>query len=135
MGMGLAVVLSSIWGRKSKTIPQMFPSCSQIVTEQLGDNAGNVVSASTAEVKKRYYNYVLRLAELKIQASVLQISEASLEEIKRKFEKGEEAFDSYNKVLADYTNHQSTKIQAEAGLFLAKSDLEELLSTKLENIK
>ena len=53
MGMGLAVVLSSIWGRKSKTIPQMFPSCSQIVTEQLGDNAGNVVSASTAEVKKR----------------------------------------------------------------------------------
>ena len=89
----------------------------------------------TTEVKKRYYNYVLRLAELKIQSNALQISESSLAEIKHKFEKGEEVFDSYNKVLADYTNHQSSKIQAEAGLFLAKSDLEELLSTKLENIK
>ena len=89
----------------------------------------------TTEVKKRYYTYILRVGELKLQTGALQVSEAALKDIKYKFEKGEETFDSYNKIQTDYTNHQASKIQSEANLFLAKAELEELLGTKLENVK
>jgi outer membrane protein TolC len=93
------------------------------------------LQALTTEVKKRYYTYVLRLTELKIQTTALQVSETLLKDMRYKFEKGEEAFDSYNKVQSDFTNHQASKVQAEANLFLARADLEDLLGTKLQNIK
>jgi len=93
------------------------------------------LSGLRTEVKKRYYTYVLRLAELKLQTTAVQTSELALKDIKYKFEKGEETFDSYNKIQTDFTNHQTSKIEAEANLYLAKADLEELLGTKLENVK
>jgi len=88
----------------------------------------------TTEVKKRYYMYIQRLGELKLLTRAVQDAEASLKDIKYKFEKGEETFDSYNKVQADFTNRQMVKIQSESNLFMAKADLEELLGTKIENI-
>jgi len=87
------------------------------------------------EVKKRYYTYIQRMAELKLQTKAVQDAENSLKDIRYKFEKGEETFDSYNKVQADYTNHEISKVEAEANLFIAKADVEELLGTKLENVK
>jgi outer membrane protein TolC len=99
-------------------------------TEQL-----DYLSTLATEVKKRYYTYVLRLAELKLQTTAVQTSATALKDIKYKFEKGEESFDSYNKLQTDFTNHQTSKIEAEANLYLAKADLEELLGTKLENVK
>jgi outer membrane protein TolC len=87
------------------------------------------------EVKKRYYVYVQRLAELKLQTKAVQDVESSLNDIRYKFEKGEETFENYNKTQTDHTNHQISKIQAESNLFIAKADLEDLLGTKLENVK
>ncbi|MCC8423774.1 TolC family protein [Mucilaginibacter sp. UR6-11] len=87
------------------------------------------------EVKKRYYLYIQRIAELKLQTKSAQDVESSLKDITYKFQKGEETFDNYNKIQVQYTDHQQTKIQAEANVFIAKADLEELLGTKLENIK
>jgi len=87
------------------------------------------------EVKKRYYTYVERLEELKLQTKALQDADQSLKDIRSKFQKGEEPFDTFNKAQSDYTNHQTSKIQAEVSFFTAKADLEELLCTKLENIK
>ncbi len=89
----------------------------------------------TTEVKKRYYLYIQRVAELKLQLKAMMETENSLKDFKHKFEKGEESFDSYNKVQVQYSEHQQTKVQAEANVFIAKADLEELLGTKLENIK
>lgn len=89
----------------------------------------------TTEVKKRYYMYVQRLAELKLQTKSVDDVGSSLKDIKYRFEKGEVTFDDYNKVQVQYSDHQQTKIQAETNLFIAKADLEELLGTKLENIK
>lgn len=89
----------------------------------------------TTEVKKRYYLYIQRVAELKLQIRAMLETENSLKDFKYKFEKGEETFDSYNKVQIQYSEHQQTKVQAEANIFIAKADLEELLGTKLENIK
>lgn len=89
----------------------------------------------TTEVKKRYYLYIQRVAELKLQIRAMQETEDALKDIKYKFQKGEETFDAYNKVQIQYSEHQQTKVQAEANVFIAKADLEELLGTKLENIK
>ena len=88
----------------------------------------------TAEVKRRFYIYVQRVGELKLQIRAADDTEAQLKDVKYKFEKGEETFDSYNKVLIQLTEHQQTKVQTEANVFIAKSDLEELIGTKLENI-
>jgi outer membrane protein TolC len=87
------------------------------------------------EVKKRYYVYIQRLAELKLQTKAEQDMESSLKDIKYKFEKGEETFDNYTKTQVQVTDRQASKIAAESGLFSAKADLEELLGTQLENIK
>ena len=89
----------------------------------------------TTEIKKRYYLYIQRVAELKLQISTMHDTESALKDLKHKFEKGEETFDSYNKVQIQYSEHQQTKVQAEANVFIAKADLEELLGTKLENVK
>jgi outer membrane protein TolC len=43
----------------------------------------------TTEVKKRYYTYVQRIAELKLQVRSAEDTEAQLKDVKYKFEKGE----------------------------------------------
>src|ERR1700761_5473851 len=87
----------------------------------------------TTEVKKRYYMYIQRLGELKLQTTAVQDAENSLKDMRYKFEKGEESFSEYNKIQSDVNNHRLSKLQAEANLFSARADLEELLGTKLEN--
>src|SRR4051812_41335270 len=58
------------------------------------------------EVKKRYYMYIQRVGELKLQIRAMEDTESQLKDVKYKFEKGEETFDSYSKVLIQYTEHQ-----------------------------
>lgn len=87
------------------------------------------------EIKKRYFVYIQRIAELKLQTKSTQDLESSLKDIRYKFEKGEETFDNYNRSQMQYTDRQQSKIQAETNVFTARADLEELLGTKLENIK
>lgn len=102
-----------------------------VISSELDEYRINI----TTEIKKRYYLYIQRVAELKLQIRAMQETGNSLKDFKYKFEKGEETFDSYNKVQVQYSEHQQTKVQAEANVFIAKADLEELLGTKLENIK
>src|SRR4051812_19909583 len=55
------------------------------------------------EVRKRYYLYLQRVAELKLQIRATTETGNSLKDFKYKFEKGEETFDSYNKVQIQYS--------------------------------
>jgi outer membrane protein TolC len=87
------------------------------------------------EVKKRYYVYLQRMAQLKLQITAMQEAESSFKDMKYRFEKGEETFENLNKSQNDLINHKTTKIDAETNLYLSKADIEELLGTKLENIK
>jgi outer membrane protein TolC len=89
----------------------------------------------TTQVRKRYYVYVQRLAALKLQAQVAIDGDNSLKDLRYRFEKGEETLDSYTKARITQTQQNQAKISAEADLFLAKADLEELLGEKLENIR
>jgi outer membrane protein TolC len=107
----------------------------KLETAVIGSELDEYRVTLTTEVKKRYYLYLQRVAELKLQIRATTETGNSLKDFKFKFEKGEETFDSYNKVQIQYTEHQQTKVQAEANVFIAKADLEELLGTKLENVK
>jgi len=89
----------------------------------------------TTEVKKRYYSYIQRVAELKIQSQSAQDAEEILKSIRYKFEKGEETYDNYNKAQVAYADRNQTRIQAESNLLSARADLEELLGLELESIK
>jgi len=89
----------------------------------------------TTEVKKRYYVYIQRMAELKLQVQSALDAQQLMMSIKYKFEKGEETYDNYNKAQVTYGDRNQSRIAAETGLLSARADLEELVGDKLENIK
>jgi outer membrane protein TolC len=87
------------------------------------------------EVRKRYFTYLEYLNIVKIKVKAMGDVEDVQKHIKYKFEKGEVGFDIYNQALLSYSTYSQEKITAEASLLIAKSSLEELLGTTLENIK
>lgn len=88
-----------------------------------------------AEVKKRYYAYLQQKAILGLRARTLLDAESMVNDMKVKFEKGEQTFDDYNKALIAYSEHNQETIISEKEVLTTKSDLEELLGEKLEDIK
>jgi len=89
----------------------------------------------TNQVKKRYYTYVADVASLKLQNQAAIDEQNVFNDIKHKFEKGEETFDNYTRAQTNLTTVYAAKITAETNLLIAKADLEELLGEKLENIQ
>jgi len=88
-----------------------------------------------ALVKQRYYLYIQQLSLLKLRTTAAIDAESTMKEMKYKFEKGEETFQTYNNVLLAYNDHIQSKIETESLLLISKSNLEELLGQKLEDIK
>ncbi len=86
-------------------------------------------------VKERYFVYVKQLTALKLRAQSVTDAESVAKEVKYKYEKGEETFENYNKALLVSAEQIQSKIEAEAFLLIAKSNLEELIGKKLEDIK
>ncbi|NCD72254.1 TolC family protein [Mucilaginibacter agri] len=89
----------------------------------------------TTEVKKRYYTYILRLNELKIQSQSAQDADQIVKTLRHKFEKGEDTYENYNKAQVTFADRNQTRIAAEANLLNARADLEELLGQTLESVK
>jgi outer membrane protein TolC len=87
------------------------------------------------EIRKRYYTYVEMSNILKLKASATTDADDVLKHVKYKFEKGEVTFENYNQALLSFSTYSQEKITAESALLIAKSNLEEMLGTKLENIK
>ena len=88
----------------------------------------------TTLVKERYFIYLQYLAILRLQTTAVQDASSVLKSVKYQYEKSEETFTVYNQALLSLTQFNSAKIQAETNLFIAKSNLEELINEKLENI-
>jgi outer membrane protein TolC len=89
----------------------------------------------TALVKQRYYLYIQAKSILKMKSQSLMDVASTVQQIQYKYEKGETSLDDYNKSLVSYEDRIEGKMEAESSLLIAKSNLEELLGTKLENIK
>jgi outer membrane protein TolC len=87
------------------------------------------------EVKKRYFTYIQQLNNVKLYTKSLQDSQGLLSDLKLRYERGEVTFQIYSEGLISYSTISQSKIEAEAGLLIAKASLEELTVTKLEDIK
>lgn len=86
-------------------------------------------------VRARYYTYVGDIAILKLSTQSTVDAQNVCNDIKHKFEKGEETYGNYTKAQTSLTTSFQAKIQAETAVLIAKANLEELLGEKLENIK
>ena len=99
------------------------------------DNKNEYELNIEAIVKDRYFAYVRQTVILNIRTKNALDVESSMNQVKYKFEKGEVTYDDYNKALTAYATALQSKIEAESGVMTAKSDLEEMLGTKLEDVR
>jgi outer membrane protein TolC len=99
------------------------------------DNQAEYYLNIEALVKERYFNYIRQLAILGVRSKNAEDIQSSVQQVKYKFEKGEETLDNYNKGLTFYANAIQVKIESEGQVLIAKSALEELLGEKLEEVK
>lgn len=88
-----------------------------------------------AQVKRFYFAYLEAQAELRIRSNAVLDAEGAVKQLKYAFQKGETTFQTYNAQLNSLYNQNAFKVQAELAAFTAKTNLEELLGTKLEEIK
>ncbi|OJV12759.1 MAG: hypothetical protein BGO21_03180 [Dyadobacter sp. 50-39] len=88
-----------------------------------------------AELKKRYFTYVQKKVSYRMRSNALLDVESILENIKKRFEMGQETLEKYNQVLMMQTDHAQNLVNTETEVLVAKSSLEELLGQKLEDIK
>ena len=89
----------------------------------------------TAIVKQRYYLYVQQMSNLNWKTKNVESADQVAKESKHKFEKGEITFDAYNTTYSAYSNSVQAKMDAEVAYLIAKSNLEEIIGVKLEEIK
>jgi outer membrane protein TolC len=88
-----------------------------------------------AEVKKRYFTYIQKVAVHRIRSGAVLDVESLMTNVKHRFENGEETLENYNKMLIMQSEHYQNIINSESEVLIAKSSLEELLGKKLEDIK
>jgi outer membrane protein TolC len=88
-----------------------------------------------AIVKARYFGYVQQVTMLNWRVKDMASAENSMNDMKHRFEKGEQNYENYNRAMEFYSNAIQLKIQAEGSLLIAKSSLEEIIGQKLEDIK
>lgn len=88
-----------------------------------------------AEVKKRYFTYIQKKAIYRVRSNASLDVESMLENVKKRFEMGQETLEKYNQALIMQTDHMQNLLNTESEVYIAKSSLEELLGQKLEDIK
>lgn len=91
--------------------------------------------ALVVEVKKRYYAYIQSINQLKIYTESVQDNKNTADNLKYRFAKGETTMDNYNQSRINFTNAQTSQIQAEVALLTAKDALEEMIGMKLADVK
>ncbi len=86
-------------------------------------------------VKERYFTYVEKLAILTLRTKNATEAENDMKQTRHKYEKGEENFDNFSKMLVISSVANQNKIESEGQLLIAKASLEEIIGGKLEDIK
>lgn len=87
-----------------------------------------------ADVKERYYRYILQLTLLKQRTQVTLDAQTLLASVRNRFERGQETFENYSRALVFYNQQNQDKLNTESEMLIAKAHLEELLNHKLEDI-
>jgi outer membrane protein TolC len=87
------------------------------------------------EVKRRYYDYIQLINQLKISTQNAQDSKEVNQGVRRRFEKGEVTLDLYSQSRINQSAASTSKIEAEIAYLKAKDSLEEIIGQKLSDIK
>lgn len=87
------------------------------------------------EVKRRYYDYIQQIGQLKISTKTAQDNKGVSESLRNKFEKSEITLDAYNQSRITQSMSDSGKITAEVSYLKAKDLLEEIIGKKLSDVK
>ncbi|MES2647829.1 MAG: TolC family protein [Bacteroidota bacterium] len=88
-----------------------------------------------AEVKKRYFFYLLQVNMLRVYTKSLFDAQGMLSDISIRYQKSELSFEDYSKALIVVNGNIQSKLETESNLLTAKSALEELTGIKLDEIK
>jgi outer membrane protein TolC len=88
-----------------------------------------------AQVRKLYFSYLSAMTELRLRSGAVTDAGSAVKQLKYSFQKGETTFQIYNEQLNSYYNQNSFMVQAELATWTTKTNLEELLGVKLEDIK
>lgn len=87
-----------------------------------------------ALVQQRYYKYIQEKAILRLRSQATLDAENGVKDQKYRYEKGETTMNEYNQALINYSTNAQSKVESEGAVLTAKSSLEELLGTRLEDI-
>ena len=87
------------------------------------------------EVKKRYYDYIQTISLLKLNTQMASDNKGVAESLRSRFAKGEITLDVYNQSRIMQFSAYQTKIMAESAYLKAKDLLEEIIGTKLSDVK
>jgi outer membrane protein TolC len=85
-------------------------------------------------VKERYFKYIQYMTVLKLRSQAIIDAEALYKQMKFKFEKGEETFENYSKSLIQLVDNKQRLVETEGMLLISKSNLEEMIGKKLEEV-
>jgi outer membrane protein TolC len=88
-----------------------------------------------AQVKRLYFTYLAAQAELRLRSRAVIDGETAVSQLKYAFQKNETPFMIYNESLTSLYNQNGFKVQAELAMLTAKTNLEEVLGVKLEEVK
>ena len=91
--------------------------------------------ALEAQVKRFYFAYIEAQADLRSRVNAVLDATTAVNQLKHTFDKGEITFQVYNEALVNLYSQNSYRVQGELAVFNAKTNLEELIGTKLETIK
>jgi outer membrane protein TolC len=88
-----------------------------------------------ANVKRLYFQYLAAQADLRLRAGAIIDGQTAVKQLKYSFQKGETTFQIYNEALTSLYQQGGFKVTAELAMLTAKTNLEEVLGVKLEEVK
>ena len=88
-----------------------------------------------AEVKTRYYDYLLAKRQLELRNLSTQSLKVLLNDAKAKYERAEITIDAYTTSKNAETESEAALLNAEEAYLKAKTALETIIGTQLENVK
>lgn len=88
-----------------------------------------------AIVKRLYFQYLAAQADLRLRSGAIVDGQAAVKQLKYSFQKGETTFQVYNEALTSLYQQGGFKVTAELAMLTAKTNLEEVLGVKLEEVK
>jgi outer membrane protein TolC len=87
-----------------------------------------------AEVKKLYFTYIQQQALLRLRTKSTSDASVIANSMQHKFETGVVTYADYTKAISVETEQNQYLIMAQSDVLIAKTSLEEIIGTKLENI-